>query len=207
MMRFFNNKPEYRQNYKFDRKNKILKREVIPGKPIIFNSNSLKKLAMTLVKLHQMKLNKFGRIGIKESTRKSGDFRGAIFYYTELLSNEILKKGDNNTKYLKILNQIKTKVNFINSFKNNEFSLIHRDLHRGNILIDKQGAIKLIDWGSATVWDPALDLALLFEKGRLSKYQRELFLKEYISLTPDKEIYDRVKLYLPLVKIADRVFN
>lgn len=207
MMRFFNNKPEYRQKYLFDRKNKVLERDIISGKPICFNSRNLKKLAQTLVKLHEMKLNKFGRVGIRDSIRKNGTFKDAIIYYADLLSSEIKKRGDSDNKYLKILNQIKSKIRNLESSKNKDFSLIHRDLHKGNILIDKQETIRLIDWGSATVWDPALDLALLINKNKLSRYHRGVFLKEYLSLTSDKEIYERIKLYIPLVKIADNVFN
>jgi aminoglycoside phosphotransferase (APT) family kinase protein len=38
---------------------------------------------------------------------------------------------------------------------------VHHDLHRGNVLIDADGRLWLLDWDDLEVGDPALDYAIL----------------------------------------------
>jgi len=209
IMRLFQNKPyklKYSYNYKMG---KLIKEKVLGKKISSLSTINLKNIANTLQILHTHKYHKFGRIAIDGFPRQKGNFKSAIIYYTELLKHNLDKVNLSNNQLDLIKQKIKlvvSKMDKYSSFNNTEFSLIHRDLHKGNILINN-GKISLIDWGSAATWDPALDIALFFTKNNIAQNKQNLFLKEYIKDNKDHEIIDRVRLYIPLTIIANIIFN
>src|SRR5258708_21583969 len=56
-------------------------------------------------------------------------------------------------------------------------SFTHGDVRWNNVLVDEQGAIRLIDWEAAGIGDPAWDVACAFE-GWLSRGLETLELQE-----------------------------
>jgi len=57
---------------------------------------------------------------------------------------------------------------------------LHMDLHAGNVIHDRQGALRFIDWEYAGDGDFALELAALFRGNDLSDRQQSAFLAAYL---------------------------
>jgi thiamine kinase-like enzyme len=210
VLRLFKNK-KYDLNYSFDRINNVLIKQKIPGHSISkFTPSNLKNIAKCLKELHSHKYVRFGRIAVDGYNRQKGNYGSSIIYFINLLRSNLNSIAISDQQ---IINKLNTKLDYITkeinnytSFKQSNFSLIHRDLHKGNIILNKTG-IHFIDWGSSATWDPALDVALFFTKNSMSYLNKKIFLKEYLRDNLDIEIIDRIKLYIPLTIIANIVYN
>nr|WP_255557325.1 phosphotransferase [Sodalis sp. dw_96] len=79
---------------------------------------------------------------------------------------------------------------------------LHMDVHAGNLIRDRQGEIRLIDWEYAADGDFALELAAIFRGNDLSDSQRAVFLDAYLAGTggfPLAAVVGQISAWLPWV--------
>lgn len=161
-------------------------------------------LANTLKDLHSLKFKKFGVFG-KGRIRQ----RGTIKDFFEHWINSYKKYTAPNIKFFakakntafvkkwlpKIEHTIKKHQKIIKRYLTNSTnSIIHLDLHSENILKQKKGKIKIIDWDNAQVGDPALDIAAFLNIANLPRRQVKLFYLVY-GTKNNKNFLERVKNY------------
>jgi nicotinamide-nucleotide adenylyltransferase len=79
----------------------------------------------------------------------------------------------------------------------------HGDMNRTNIIETKNG-LKLIDWETVAIVDPAYDIAMFFDRENLSPALRGAFLKEYQKLRKDPTLGERIDKFLR-VRQLDRL--
>ncbi|MFH0714711.1 MAG: phosphotransferase [Candidatus Diapherotrites archaeon] len=144
--------------------------------------------AKSLKELHSFKFEKFGTFG-KGLPRKRGNIKDFFGHwhsaYTKYTAScvDIFNTAKNcsftNVWLPKIQKVIRTQPKIIGPYlTKGDNSIIHQDLHKENILTRGRIA-KLVDWDSAKVGDPALDIANFLNKNNLSAKQQSLFYKEY----------------------------
>jgi len=69
-----------------------------------------------------------------------------------------------------------------NRLLNRNFVVNHCDIHRGNFIFDEnKKTLRLIDWETCQIGDPAYDLAVHLSKMRYDPDQELLFLNEYLK--------------------------
>jgi aminoglycoside phosphotransferase (APT) family kinase protein len=78
----------------------------------------------------------------------------------------------------------------------------HGDICAQNVIVDGDGAMRLIDWENFGLWDPAAEIAMVFEAFGLDfPPDRELeFLSVYTSLRQDQTLRERLKVFRPIVR-------
>jgi aminoglycoside phosphotransferase (APT) family kinase protein len=78
----------------------------------------------------------------------------------------------------------------------------HGDICSQNVIVDDDGAMRLIDWENFGVWDPAAEIAIVFEAFGLDfPTDRELeFLSVYASLRQDQTLRERLNVFRPIVR-------
>lgn len=72
-----------------------------------------------------------------------------------------------------------------------EQSFIHSDL--GFNLLSNDGEVFILDWEYGTAGYPGHDIMILFEHGRLTDKQREIFLDSYTELRDLGEVFEKVR--------------
>lgn len=86
-----------------------------------------------------------------------------------------------------------------NLFLNENFSLINFDIISKNLVENKKGNIYIIDWGDASIGDPAVEIARTFLFNNFSKSNRKIFYKNYFGTKIDQNLIKRVNLYIPIL--------
>jgi aminoglycoside phosphotransferase (APT) family kinase protein len=78
----------------------------------------------------------------------------------------------------------------------------HGDICAQNVIVDDDGAMRLIDWENFGLWDPAAEIAMVFEAFGLDfPVDRELeFLSAYTSLRQDQTLRERLNVFRPIVR-------
>jgi len=166
----------------------------ISGQPVAnWDEKSLCSLAATLAELHN-----------KTKTNQ----KVAIQFQKKLL--------EDNNSFLKTITDLNVKkfvqivIDFLNT-KQNLFdtlvgtSILHGDLNGGNILVDNEGKIKLIDWELSHENDPAREFSTFYYDDmeyfnwriQLQTNLQDIFLNKYIDLTKvdDKNFKKRIKIW------------
>jgi len=157
----------------------------------------IKKLALFVAKFHNNEIS----TKIKdEIAKQDGDIQ-TYFTYIEKMHKyltEKWKKYGINEKFGKFLQKctlkLKDKKYLINPEK---ATLCHCDIAPQNVIIHKN-QLKLIDWESLTVMDPAFDVAMLFDSFDLLEREQQLFLKTYLKERTDKNLEQRVENIWPV---------
>ncbi|MFA5358069.1 MAG: phosphotransferase [Candidatus Izemoplasmatales bacterium] len=210
LLRFLSKKPAFGASYEYDYTRKMLFRKAFFGKKTRkFTALELRSTARKIAKLHGIVFPKYGRIGIKDQPRQRGTFNDAFNHYLQLISSNAetnLIDSQIRGSIQKIISNSKKIAQREKSLTQSSFSLIHRDLHNNNLIFSKRGP-KIIDWGSAATWDPALDIALFYVKNNLPMKRFEIFMSEYCKHSPDKNIKSRVRLYVPLARLTTVLFE
>ncbi|HLE06901.1 MAG TPA: phosphotransferase [Candidatus Nanoarchaeia archaeon] len=158
--------------------------EFISGKAITeFTDSLIIELARIYAKLHLVKPR--GKMG--------------SFYVKRL--------ADINSKYSRIKSNISCSqremielvlVNLkCNKMIGERAGIIQGDTHRGNIIISEYG-LRLIDFDFVSYDDPALEVAQILSEMGLIGDEKNLFLSEYIRLTNDSNLIERIKVYTPI---------
>jgi thiamine kinase-like enzyme len=188
----------------FIKKPSILLEKEINGVSIDFSFDiNIKKIASVLAELHSISFKKFGK---PEEVRKKGDKLDNLKFNLNLLENhwqkiKLNKNSDDNYDVNSVLNYLSNFNDHIDelrgSFSEKNFSLIHFDLHKDNILLDKNNKVFIIDWGNSSIGDNAMDIAKLFYKNNFFEKQKLIFFQNYVFF--DETIKKRVEVYYPLV--------
>lgn len=182
----------------------ILFEEKIEGAPVEqFDKNVIEKLAIALANLHSIKLNKFGK---PLTERKAGTRLDYLLDGIEDLKKNSKPFAD-QTEAMNLINRsldkIKDTANKSNeAFSATDFTLIHFDLNKDNILYSKKdGAPVIVDWEQASAGDNAMDIAKLFLKSNFDTDQKQDFLRMYESCqeNQDPHFQERLKAYEPFV--------
>ena len=112
---------------------------------------------------------------------------------------------------LRVLEKIKNKAEKSSvAFSSTNFTLVHFDLNKNNILYSKKdGAPIIIDWEQASAGDGAMDIAKLFLKSGFDADQKSDFLKTYESHQVDDQSHfqERLKAYEPFVLINSIIWR
>lgn len=166
--------------------------EFINGKPWRmkkrdYSKSEIKQLARLLAELHTSRI----------ANHKPQDY-SFDHYVNE--GDKFIRAIDKCTfkKHATGLNPIrKSIIAFTPKVEKHEFALIHGDVCPQNIISAKTG-LKLIDWESLRVSDPAQDISNILIDVGLKGKNLELFLKEYHKIRKDQAILKRAKVYAVL---------
>jgi aminoglycoside phosphotransferase (APT) family kinase protein len=80
----------------------------------------------------------------------------------------------------------------------------HGDVCAQNIIVERgTGNLRLIDWENFGLWDPAAEIALIFEGFGMDfpPDQQQEFLDRYLGIRSDPELLTRLDTYRPLVRL------
>ncbi len=172
--------------------------------PKEFNGKLIQVIAQALGEIHQPIFNKYGK---PLENRKAGNQHDFLLDGIGDLSERAQTTPGLPEKLrsslLGVINNNKTLAGKSpNAFAGESFSLIHFDLNPSNILWDpKKESVTLIDWGSASIGDPAMDIAKFFLKCDLNSDQARDFLQTYEHVNPDSGLEDRLSIYHDLVRV------
>lgn len=144
---------------------------------INLNNKNIKKLAITIDKLHKIELK----------SKKYNLFKDLKIY----------KKQLKDSKSTSILLDLEKDIKKLKNYKK-ELALVHHDLNSKNILFLKN-SIKIIDWEYAGTNDIYFDLATICIEFNLDKKQEKLFLKNYFK-NKKKESKKKLKIYKNIYK-------
>lgn len=183
----------------------ILFEEKIEGRPIEnFDRNTIDQLAEAVAKIHSIELKTYGRPLTKRKRGTKMDFfndeltrlRTALISLPEqpdIVStvNLAIDKTENDARKKS------------EAFQDDDFTLIHFDLNKSNILQLTDNRIVIVDWEQAAAGDNAMDIAKLFLKLNFDEEQREEFLAKYEKKLPKKDEYfeRRLETFEPLVLV------
>jgi thiamine kinase-like enzyme len=188
----------------FTKEPSILLEEEINGSQIDFDIDlNIEKLAIVLSELHSISFEKFGKpMEKRERGNKFDNLKFNLSLLEDHWKQIILNRNNIANHEANIvsnyLKNINNSVNELESiFSDKKFSLVHFDLHKDNILVDKNNDIILIDWGNSSIGDNAMDIAKLFYKNDFSEKQKQIFFKNYNF--SDETIKKRIGVYYPLV--------
>lgn len=190
----------------------ILFEEKIEGVPVEqFDKKGVEKLAVALANLHSIKLNKYG----KPLTERKGGTR--MDYLLDGIENlqKISKPFEDQTEVINFINQSLGKIkdlasNSNDAFSASDFTLIHFDLNKDNILHSKKdGAPVIVDWEQASAGDNAMDIAKMFLKLNFDTEQKQDFLRMYESCqeNQDPHFQERLKVYEPFVLVNSIIWR
>ena len=107
------------------------------------------------------------------------------------------------TESKELLNVLKEDLDKFFSTTHKSFSerlpvLCHCDVHRKNLLVDKDDRLWLLDWELALIGDPLYDIAIHFQKMRYNTAEKEIFFRHYCEVTGleySQSILDQVEIY------------
>ncbi|SDQ28495.1 phosphotransferase [Pseudovibrio sp. Tun.PSC04-5.I4] len=98
-----------------------------------------------------------------------------------------------NLRGLKVSERLFESLNFAESVREDPICLVHGGLHDRNMLLF-DGRLRLIDWSSARIDHPFVDLSQFIISSALSPSQAHTFLSAYIPSTPLTELIAFIRL-------------
>jgi len=184
---------------------RALSKKYVQGKQIkkFTQTDITGKIPRLLAQLHKRKFNshKFGKLG---KARKRGSFSDAFISSAQrTLQTALFKIPAEYAEEFKELIAAAQRISQTDREMNerHDFSLINRDISFENIVIQKNGKIRIIDYGASGIGDPAEDLARTCSKLKLSEEQTTTLIDAYIKLTGDRRIRKRTQLYLAVEEV------
>lgn len=208
-MRDFKNAPKLRG---YLQPSTILFEEKVEGETVKeFDKDRIEKLALALADLHSIKLNAYGKPLTK---RKKGTRLDYLFDGMENL-HKIAEPFADQTEIMDLINRSLDKIKnetkkASNAFLATNFTLIHFDLNKNNILYSKKdGDPVIVDWEQASAGDNAMDIAKLFLKSDFNTEQKQNFLRVYENRQAEEDPHfgERLKAYEPFVLINSIIWR
>lgn len=83
----------------------------------------------------------------------------------------------------------------------------HCDLHRGNILINDNCDISVIDWGNAKLCDSCYDIAMHLQKMNYSAGNEDVFLDAYFGCNCDNKFIIKINEYRKIESMLECIYN
>ena len=201
---------------------KIISNENISPKPILFDDSKkiisydvlieeyiegerlqdleylhIKEMARVLAKLHSVNIP-------ENCTIEKKDYRiETLFGISEYMINSYSEKEYVDKELLdqfkQILKKLKDSLTSLPKFEEKD-SIIHMDLIASNIMVLKNGNIKLVDWESPGIGDPAFDVWAFTNKAFnlwdldifMDEEKKNIFLQEYLKYRKDKTLIERI---------------
>lgn len=187
----------------YDSKKNLLIKTFVSGRiKKTVTTQDIMEAAKGLSRLHRTRFRKPGKPFTK---RKPSTYQQYFYQQIDLLKDKLeqLTKnpktqslGEHLTRLLeKALEQNRQAIN---GFKGNTFAVINFDLVPKNVLWEGKKP-QVIDWGDASIGDPALEIARIFFSWGLKPEQRELFLDKYYGRS--KQLEQRISIYERFVRI------
>ena len=190
----------------------ILFEEKVEGETVEqFDEDHIERLAFALADLHSIKLNAYGKPFTK---RKKGSRMDCLIDGIETLQ-EISEPFADQTETASLINQSIAKMGAMahessDAFSDTNFTLVHFDLNKNNILYSKKdGSPVIIDWEQASAGDNAMDIAKMFLKLNFNTEQEQDFLETYESCqaNQDPHFQKRLEVYKPFVLINSIIWR
>lgn len=183
----------------------ILFEEKIEGRPIEnFDRNTIDQLAEAVAKIHSVELNAYGRpLTRRTKGTKMDFFNDELTRLRTALISLPQQPGILSIVKLAIDKMENDARKKSEAFQDDDFTLIHFDLSRNNILRSTDNRIVIVDWEQAAAGDNAMDIAKLFLKLNFDEGQRKEFLTEYEKKLSKKDEYfeNRLETFEPLVLV------
>lgn len=178
----------------------ILFEEKIEGEVVEeFSNEQIDRLAVALADLHSIKLNAYGKPFME---RKLGSRMDYLLDGVETL-HKIVEPFSEQVEVTELIDRALDKVVIMangsrDAFLATNFTLIHFDLNKNNILFSKNdGAPVIVDWEQASSGDNAMDVAKLFLKSDFDEDQKKEFISAYGRHSDGDDPYfeERLKVY------------
>lgn len=176
-----------------------------------FDKDQIERLALALADLHSIELNAYGK---PFSKRKKGTRMDYLLDGIETL-HKIAEPFASQTEAMDLINQSLNKIKnqadkTTNAFSDTNFTLIHFDLNKNNIIYSKKdGDPIIVDWEQASAGDNAMDIAKLFLKSNFDAGQKHEFLDVYEShqTRNDQYFHERLKVYEVFVLVNSIIWR
>ena len=173
-----------------------------------FTAKDLQEAGKELAKLHRMRFRKPGKPGMK---RTPSNYKQYFNQQISILQSRISElTQDERTRRLgnylstALTQAVKEERNRTARFSGNDFVVINFDLIPKNILW-KGGKPLVIDWGDASIGDPALEISRIFFTLDFTKSQEQALLNAYNSKDPN--FLHRIQTYERFLAINRIVFD
>ena len=169
--------------------------------PDAFTPQLLESLAKIVTSLHETDVNAKVYSGLRKKSTKA-DILSVVKEKANYISRKAAKHGGNGG-FGSIVRNAYAKVDGIELEDHVRGVLSHGDIALSNIIITKSG-IRLIDWETLNIGDPAYDIATFFDRSELTGEQKSLFLGEYLKHTSNpKEFISRLEKF-EKIRVFDR---
>jgi len=181
--------------YYLDKLGRFIILDYIEGKALrmrkkSFSKKELKQLAEMLAKLHSIKINNLNL--------EKQDYSYRLKEIKNVINS--IKKFNDGPFFQECYDHL---VDIISKEKEtNQLSLAHGDICTQNIIKTKD-ELKLIDWESLQLADPAKDIAPFLVEIRISKNNFNILVKEYNNYRNDPEILERAIVHAKLLAFVD----
>jgi len=183
----------------------VLFEEKIEGRPIeTFDKITIEQLAEALAKIHSIELHAYGRPLTKRIRGSKEDYLNDELDRLHAALSLSSEQPEITASIKQVLEIIKEEAaQQIEAFQNNDFTLIHFDLNKNNILRSTDNKIVIVGWEQASAGDSAMDIAKLFLKLNFNEEQKKEFLVEYRKrlFRKDKGFQKRLEIFEPLVLV------
>lgn len=208
-IRRFKNAPKLRD---YLQPSTILFEEKIEGETVKeFDKDQIERLALALADLHSIELNAYGKPLTK---RRKGTRMDYLLDGIETI-HKIAEPFASQTEATDLINQSLVKIkNQANkapaAFSDTNFTLIHFDLSKNNIIYAKEdGDPVIVDWEQASAGDNAMDIAKLFLKSDFDAGQKQDFLNVYKSnqIKDDPHFHERLNVYEIFVLVNSLIWR
>jgi aminoglycoside phosphotransferase (APT) family kinase protein len=183
----------------------------VEGEPRLQWSNGdLRRHARQLARLHATRFDKAGPVGANEGRYDPCAFHRAIpESYGPLLADDL----ELAALFSEVGHYLAERAGLFARL--NHYSLVHFDLYAGNVLFDRQGQARFIDWEWMQIADNAEDLARFYHHGfgfppwyiKMSRDSLVRFMDEYRrSLGGDDTLEQRVEALHVYYTFADLIY-
>lgn len=150
--------------------------------PTSFTPELLENLARAVIELHGVDTGDAAYSKIRRKSSKVG-----ILSITREKVKYISKKAaeyEGNGNLRALLEKTYSGIEGIGPDDNPGAVLSHGDIALSNIIITESG-LRLIDWETLNIGDPAYDIATFFDRSDLTQEQKSIFLNEYMKHVAD----------------------
>ena len=163
---------------------------------IKIDDNIIRKLAQLVATFHNQEISNNFNTMYRPNDLSIQDFFSDI----EKMHNYLIhkwKKYNLSEKFGNFLTNCRLRVQDNANLKSRITTLCHCDIAPQNVILCND-RLKLIDWESLRIADPAIDLAMLFDSFDFTVRKREYFLRNYLKIREDSNLKIRINQIWPI---------